>query len=101
MTYTPSARKRNFLIAAFLFAMAFCNLELLFQEVPKLKNGYQDFAIYYAAAKMLREGRSAVLYNLAVQYQTQLTFAPNVPIRRAALPYNHPPFEAVWFVPFT
>jgi hypothetical protein len=101
MTYTPSARKRNFLIAAFLFAMAFCNLVLLFQEAPKLKNGYQDFAIYYAAAKMLREGRSAVLYNLAVQYQTQLTFAPNVPIRRAALPYNHPPFEAVWFVPFT
>ena len=101
MTYTPSARKRNFLIAAFLFAMAFCNLTPLYWVVPRLRKGYQDFAIYYVSGRLLHEGRSKVLYDLDVQYKEQLTFAPDVPIRLGALPFNHPPFEALLFVPFT
>jgi hypothetical protein len=70
----------------------------MFQAAPKLRNGYQDFVIYYGAGKNVLEGRADLLYNLANQYRTQLTFA-NAPIRRGALPYNHPPFEAVFFVP--
>jgi len=100
MNQAASARKRKFRITAFLFATACCNLVLLFQVVPKLRNGYQDFAIYYTAGKLLREGRAAALYDMGAQYQTQLTFA-NVPIRHGALPFNHPPFEALLFVPFT
>ena len=41
------------------------------------------------------------LYDSALQFRTQQEFAPRVDIRRAALPYNHPPFEALLFAPFT
>ncbi|MGB0117085.1 MAG: glycosyltransferase family 87 protein [Terriglobales bacterium] len=99
MTFAAQAQKRNFFIAAFLFAMACCNLSPLSWVVPRLKKGYQDFAIYYVSGRLLNEGRAAVLYDLDAQYQEQLTFS-DVPIRRGALPFNHPPFEAVLFAPF-
>jgi hypothetical protein len=101
MTDAAFSRKRNFLITAFLFAMAFCNVTPLYWVLPRLRKGYQDFAIYYVSGRLLHEGRSNVLYNLDVQYKEQLTFAPDVPIRLGALPFNHPPFEAPLFVPFT
>jgi hypothetical protein len=97
MSYQFAAR-RNSLITAFLLGMICCNLVLLYKLLPALRNGYQDFTIYYTAGRLLAERRAADLYNLRVQYETQLPFA-HVPIRQAALPYNHPPFEAVLFVP--
>jgi len=99
MTFAAFFRKRNFFITAFLFAMACCNLSPLSWVVPRLKKGYQDFAVYYLSGRLLDEGRAAVLYDLDAQYREQLTFS-NVPIRRGALPFNHPPYEAVLFVPF-
>ena len=92
--------KRKFLVAAFLLAMTLCNFTLVFRVLPKLRNGYQDFTIYYTSGRLLRNGQASALYNLATQYRTQLTFA-HVPIRRGPLPFNHPPFEALLFVPFT
>jgi len=69
--------------------------------LPLLRYGYQDFTIFYCAGRMVRSGQSHSLYDLSAQYRAQLEFAPNVSIRQAALPYNHPPFEALLFVPFT
>jgi len=85
----------------FLLAMTFSNVVSAGRLVGFLRNGYQDFTIFYAAASMVRNGQSSVLYSLSAQYQAQREFARNVPIRRAALPYNHPPFEALLFLPFT
>ena len=85
----------------FLLAMTFSNVVSSGKLVSFLRSGYQDFTIFYAAARMVRNGQSSVLYDLSAQYQAQREFAPNVPIRRAALPYNHPPFEALLFLPFT
>ncbi len=93
-------QQRKFLIAAFLLAMTFCNVALLFRVMPKLRNGYQDFTIFYTSARLLRSGEASGLYNLATQYRMQLTFT-HVPIRQGPLPFNHPPFEALLFVPFT
>ena len=93
-------QSRKFLAAVFLLAMTVCNLALLFRVMPSLRNGYQDFTIFYAAARMVRSGQSHALYDLSAQYRTQLTFA-HVAIRQGPLPYNHPPFEALLFVPFT
>src|ERR1700751_536411 len=93
------ATRRNSFITAFLLAMTCCNVVLFYKLLPALRNGYQDFKIYYTAGRLLSEGRAADLYNLRAQYETQLPFA-HVPIRHAALPYNHPPFEALLFVPF-
>ena len=97
---TAFVQKRKFLVAAFLLAMTFCNLTLLFRVMPLLKNGYQDFTIFYTAARLLRSGQASALYNLATQYRMQLSFT-HVPIRQGPLPFNHPPFEALLFLPFT
>ncbi len=91
---------RKFLVAAFLLAMTFCNLTLVFRVTPWLRNGYQDFTIFYTSARLLRSGEASRLYNLATQYRMQLTFT-HVAIRQGPLPFNHPPFEALLFVPFT
>jgi|HubBroStandDraft_1064217.scaffolds.fasta_scaffold10280_4 hypothetical protein len=63
--------------------------------------GYPDFTIYYTAGSMLRQGLGHALYDDRVQFQVQRTFAPQVATRLGALPFNHPPFEAVLFIPFS
>ncbi len=98
MVLTP--QKRRFLLVAFLVAMTFCNLTLAIRVIPKLRNGYQDFTIFYTGARLLRTGQASALYSLSTQYRMQQTFT-DVPIRLGPLPFNHPPFEALFFVPFT
>jgi hypothetical protein len=66
-----------------------------------VRKGYPDFTIFYSAGKMVRAGMARSLYDERVEFQVQRQFAPNVSIRHGALPYNHPPFEALLFVPFT
>lgn len=93
-------RNRNFLIIAFLLAMAACHLALWIRLMPQLRNGFQDFTIFYTGAQLLRTGQASHLYDLATQYRMQQSFT-NVPIRSGPLPFNHPPFEAFFFLPFT
>jgi len=50
---------------------------------------------------MVRQGLGHQLYDEAMQFKVQREFSPEVANRLAALPYNHPPFEAALFVPFT
>jgi Glycosyltransferase family 87 len=92
--------KRKVFVGLFLFAMAVSNISLFISVVPKLRNGYQDFTIFYTGARLLREGQRSLLYNLHTQFLMQQTFT-DVPIRKGPLPFNHPPFEALFFVPFT
>lgn len=66
-----------------------------------VRKGYPDFTIFYSAGKIVRSGLGEQLYDEKTQYRTQQEFASGVSIRHGALPYNHPPFEAAWFVPFT
>jgi Glycosyltransferase family 87 len=94
------AQKRKFFVVAFLLAMTVGNISLIFIMQPKLRNGYQDFTIFYTAARLIREGNISSLYNLSAQYQMEQRFT-HVPIRKGPLPYNHPPFEALFFIPFT
>jgi Glycosyltransferase family 87 len=61
--------------------------------------GYPDFSIFYTAGKILRRGESSRLYDDALQEEIQREFAPLVTGREGPLPYNHPPFEAVLYVP--
>lgn len=100
MTPAAFARKRNFMIAAFLLGMTCCNLTLVSRVVTPLRQGLQDFPIYYMAGRLVREGRGAVLYDGNVQYKSQLEFAL-IPQPEDLKPFNHPAFEALLFVPFT
>jgi hypothetical protein len=101
MNWPTLPRRREKFAALLLLAMAIGHGAMVFNVAPSLKNGYQDFTIFYTAATMLRSGQASSLYDADVQYQTEKEFAPDVRIRHAALPYVHTPFEALLFVPFT
>lgn len=96
--WTVSQRR---LISVFVLCMFSLNLAFFIRTREGIKRGYPDFTIFYTAGTILREGLGNQLYNLDVQYRVQQRFAGNIPFRRGPLPYNHPPFEAPLFVPFT
>jgi hypothetical protein len=82
-------------------AMLFVHATILWNVREKVWKGYSDFAIYYCAGSMVRQGLGHQLYDTATQFRVQREFAPEVSIRQGPLPYNHPPFEALLFLPFT
>jgi hypothetical protein len=101
MNWAKFGKGKEPLVTVFLLAMTLGNAVSAVKVVPLLRRGYQNFTIFYAAAVMVRRGQSHNLYDLSAQYRTQQEFVPKVDIRQAALPYNHPPFEALLFLPFT
>jgi len=64
-------------------------------------SGWPDFSIFYAAGLTIRRGEGAVLYSDTVQRQLQQSFIPQTLAVRSPLPYNHPPFEALLYLPLT
>ena len=65
------------------------------------RRGYSDFTVFYTAGTIVRLGLGHGLYDPALQYRVQQGFASGVRTRNVALPYMHPPFEALLFVPLT
>jgi Glycosyltransferase family 87 len=65
----------------------------------QLSQGYSDFVIFYTAGKILHRGAADRLYDIRLQYEIQQEFAPNVEIRKGALPFVRPPWEAWLFWP--
>jgi hypothetical protein len=67
----------------------------------RFERGYPDFTVFYTAATMLRAGLGHQLYDEHVQYEVQEKIIGRIPSRQGPLPYIHPPFEALIFVPLT
>jgi len=88
-------------VLLFLAGMLSVHLVLLWNSLDLIRKGYPDFTIFYSGGSILRQGLAHQLYDEATQYRVQQQFAAGVSIRQGPLPYNHPPFEAVAFVPFT
>src|SRR5215467_5043676 len=82
-----------------LLAMSLIHAIIVYQTLPLLRRGYQDFTIFYTAGRILQGGQTGSLYDLKAQYKLQQDFASFVAIRKGPLPYNHPPFEALLFLP--
>jgi hypothetical protein len=93
-------QRKEWLAGAFLLTLTLINVASVCKLAPMLRKGYQDFTAFYGAAKMVRDGQIARLYDLDALYQVEKQFAPEVPIRQAALPYNHTPFEVLVWLPF-
>lgn len=74
---------------------------LFWRSIPLIKKGLPDFAIYYCAGTVVREGRADQFYDHATRFPVEDQFADVVPQFRGPLPYTHPPFEALLFVPFS
>ena len=92
---------RRLAICFYLATMAALHLGLAWNSRRLIREGYSDFAIFYTAGRIVRDGFGPQLYDPDLQYAVQRAFAPRVAIRQGPLPYNHPPFEALLFAPFT
>jgi len=94
-------KRRRALLWCFVGAMITVHLFFLWRVRDRIVRGDPDFTVFYTASKILREGRGADLYSARTQLAVQEEFAQNPDIRRGPLPYVHPPFEALFFLPLT
>lgn len=60
-----------------------------------------DLRIFYTAGLMFRRGQAHSLYDEALQLKTQREFVTAPPTDDGPLPFNHPPFEVLLFLPLT
>jgi hypothetical protein len=94
-------RHRKALLWLFVAAVIVTHIFFLWRVRDRIARGDPDFTVFYTAGKMLREGLGPQLYNPRAQLAVQAEFAKNSDIRRGPLPYIHPPFEALFFLPLT
>jgi len=88
-------------LAVFLGTMLLLHLIIAWGSRSLISKGYPDFTIFYSAGKIVGSGLGPQLYDESTQYRIQQEFAAGVTTRQGPLPYNHPPFEALLFVPIT
>jgi hypothetical protein len=88
-------------VTAVLLALSFLfNAAIVATRLPTMK--FSDFIIFYSGAQIVRDGNAETLYDMETQsyYQRKLGivsfFNPN-----GILPYNHPAFELLPFIPLT
>jgi len=87
-------------LALYLAAMLFLNCCLLWRTRHLITQGLPDFTIFYTAGQILRQHNGMRLYDDRLQENIQASFSPRgTELRGSLLPYNHPPFEALLFVP--
>lgn len=67
----------------------------------RIVKGDPDFTVFYTAGKVVREGLGRHLYDIRAQQAVQSEFAADEDIRRGPLPYIHPAFESLLFLPLT
>jgi len=88
-------------LVLYLAAMLFLHVFLAWHSWRGIRIGMPDFSIFYTAGEILHAGRGYELYDDTVQEAVQRSFAPiSLQKRGAFIPFNHPPFEALVFIPF-
>jgi hypothetical protein len=96
-----SGLKSRRYVRIFIVGMLSLHLLFFFDLRERIQHGYPDFTVFYTAATVLRDGLGRQLYDERVQFAVQKNFAGQIPSRRGPLPYIHPPFEAMVFLPLT
>jgi hypothetical protein len=89
------------IVVAYLVGLAMIHLAVFWNLRHMVGKGYSDFTIYYCAGRIVRQGLGHQLYDDQTQFRVQQEFSKEVSIRQGPLPFNHPPFEALLFAPFT
>lgn len=93
----------SYKMVARLFVVTVLGIHIFFlwSVRHRIARGDPDFTAFYAAGKILREGRGAHLYEATTQLEVQREFADDADIRQGPLSYIHPPHEALLFVPLS
>ncbi|MDE3136672.1 MAG: DUF2029 domain-containing protein [Acidobacteriota bacterium] len=76
-----------------LLGAAFAVLALQLGQLATDRSGTLDFANFYVAGEIVRQGQSAHLYDIKLQREIERRISPGGP----AIPYAHPPFHALPF----
>jgi hypothetical protein len=90
------AKFKVLLTSLVLVSLLFHSL-YLWSQLDNMAAGNGDFVIFYTGAQILAAGGGNQLYDLATQKTFQDKF--KVPIRDGPLPYNHPAYELLLFLP--
>lgn len=99
-SYGMKPRTAKRWLVVFLASMLVLNASVAWYLRKQIASGYGDFSIFYTAGKILADGQGRRLYDTGLQFEKQQAFARDVATRQTgALPYNHPPFEALVFWP--
>jgi hypothetical protein len=89
-------------LAIYFSSLIFINCFVFWRSVNGIAIGLSDFASFYTAAEILHDGRGHQLYDLNLQEKVQRSVMPEaVKARGGILPFNHPAFEAILFLPLT
>jgi hypothetical protein len=89
-------------LTIYFSAMIVINSFVFWRSAHGIAIGLSDFASFYTAAEILRDGRGHQLYDLNLQEEVQRSVMPEaVKERGGILPFNHPAFEAIVFLPLT
>jgi hypothetical protein len=89
-------------MARLFVAGMLCLHVLFFAELRgRIERGYSDFTAFYTAGTLLRDGLRDRLYDVQVQHKVQESFTGRLASRQGPLPYIHPPFEALIFLPLS
>lgn len=94
-------RRLRFTLSAFCLGMILLHVAVFWLARQEVVDGLPDLRIFYTAGLMLRRGQGHSLYDDSWQLKTQAEFVRLRPGLDAPMPYNHPPFEAILYVPLT
>src|SRR6266478_5526116 len=88
---------RPFLFAALAYLLV-VQVTLCVMSVRPALEGHADFRTFYCAGYLVRTGHAKQLYDYEVQKQIQSALVSPSDV---ALPFYHPAYEALIFVPFS
>jgi Glycosyltransferase family 87 len=91
----------RFALSSYCLGMILLHVVIFWHARGQIFAGIPDLRIFYTAGLILRRGQGAGLYDNARQWRTQQEFVSLGPSDSNLLPYNHPPFEAIPFLPLT
>jgi hypothetical protein len=89
-------------LTIYFSSLIFINCFVFWRSANGIAIGLSDFASFYTAAEILHDGRGHQLYDLDLQEKVQRSVMPEaVKERGGILPFNHPAFESIVFLPLT
>jgi hypothetical protein len=97
----PNLSRLRFGLTTFCLGMIVVHAVLFWMVRRQIVSGSSDFRIFYTAGLMVRRGQAGALYSEKLQATIEREFALPAVQRGGPLPYNHPPFEAILYVPMT
>jgi hypothetical protein len=97
MAVNTIAKFYRLVSAALVAASLIFHLGIIWASRHHISAGYGDFIIFYTGAQIVNDGKSNELFKIKTQNAYQAKF--EVPQLEWPLPFNHAPYELIFFLP--